>query len=133
MGGAMTVTLSHFCVYTIAHVDKLEMAVGKTKSKPFHEGHAWTTGRRLWLQAQAAGTPMPVVLADATDCSRLIYWGLLSDVVVDGTTTEYRVSGMRPIRPLHTPQDLILRSTGKPIASGFIRPYAICRTPTFLT
>lgn len=36
------------------------------------------------------------------------------------------------LRPGHAPQELILDTTGKAIADGFIRSYAICRTPAFL-
>ena len=32
----------------------------------------------------------------------------------------------------HAPQELVLRSSGKKIAPGFIRPYAICETPPFV-
>jgi hypothetical protein len=39
---------------------------------------------------------------------------------------------MRKIKGRHSPQDLLLKSTGKAIAPNFIKPYAICRTPSFL-
>ena len=34
--------------------------------------------------------------------------------------------------PASAPQELVLRSSGKKIAPGFIRPYAICETPPFV-
>jgi hypothetical protein len=75
---------------------------------------------------------MAVVFGDATDCSRLIYWGILTNVVAGDGETRYWVKSMRMIRGAHCPQELVLRSTGKKIAPGFIRPYAICKKPSFL-
>lgn len=72
------------------------------------------------------------MFADATDCTRLLYWGAISDIHIDDGGTSYSVEGLSPIGHGRTPQDLVLRSTGKQIAPDFIRPYAICRTPEFL-
>jgi hypothetical protein len=110
---------------------KLAEAVGRTNSTEFSEGHPWVTGYDLWRKADAAGEPMPVV-ADAADCSRLLYWGILTKVVIEGKNTRYSVKDVRKIEGKHVPQELELKSTGKKIAPNFIRPYAICKTPLFL-
>jgi hypothetical protein len=38
---------------------------------------------------------MVVVFGDATDCSRLIYWGILTNVVAGDGETRYWVKSMR--------------------------------------
>ena len=90
------------------------------------------TGLRLWREAQEDGTDVPVVFADSTDCSRLLYWGVLTKVTLAGETTQYTVDKLRPIPGRHRTQELSLRGTGKQIAPHFIRPYAICKTPEFV-
>ena len=95
------------------------------------ERKAWTTGYRLWNEAIGAGSVMPVIFADATNCSRLLSWGILTQVTIEGETTEYSVNAMRRIKG-RTPQELELKSTGKTIAPNFIRPYAIVKTPSFI-
>jgi hypothetical protein len=128
----MATQLREHCVYTIAHTDRLAEAARRGGPAPFHESSAWVTGRQLWQQAQAAGFGFPILLGDATDCSKLVYWGLLTEVEIEGNSTRYTVDRLRPLPGEHTPQELVLRSTGKRIAPNYIRPYAICRTPAFL-
>lgn len=124
--------LFEFSIYTIAHPDKLAKAASRKHVVSFHEERAWKTGYLLWIKAKAAGSEMSVVFGDATDCSRLLYWGILTGVIIEDKTTRYSVKQMRKIKGRHSPQDLALKSTGKNIAPNFIRPYAICRTPSFL-
>jgi len=124
--------LFEFSICTIAHPSKLDKAASRSRATTFLEARAWTTGYRLWSKAKAARVAMPILLADATDCSRLLYWGVLTGVVIEEKTTRYSVKQMRKISGRHSPQELLLKSTGKPIAANFIRPYAICRTPSFL-
>ena len=128
----MQQVLFEFSIYTIAHRDKLAKAASRRGATTFSEGKRWKTGYEQWSKAKASGVLMPVVFADASDCSRLIYWGILSDIVIEDTTTQYSVKQMAKIKGLHSPQELLLRSTGKAIAPNLIRPYAICRTPSFL-
>jgi hypothetical protein len=73
------------------------------------------------------------LLGDATDCSRLEYWGLLAGVEIEDEATRFTIDRVRPLPGSHTPQELVLRSTGEHIAPNFISPYAICRTPEFLS
>jgi hypothetical protein len=129
----MAVAFSEHCVYTIAHRDRLAEAARRGGPTTFEESRAWVTGRQLWKQAQAAGVSFPVLLGDATDCSRLEHWGLLTGVEIEGGATRFTVDRVRPLLRGHTPQELVLRSTGENIAPNFIRPYAICRTPAFLS
>lgn len=129
----MAPAFSEHCVYTIVHADVLAEAARLGVPTTFRESKPWVAGRQLWQQAQDAGIGFPVLLGDAADCSRLEYWGLLTGVEIEGESTHYTVDRIRSLPEGHTPQELVLRSTGEPIAPNFIRPYAICRTPAFLS
>ena len=75
---------------------------------------------------------MRVLLGDATDCSRLLYWGILTEIVISEEGTQFTVDRVRRLKARRSPQNLTLRKTGQRIAPGFIKPYAICRTPAFV-
>ena len=130
------------------------MAVRRGGSTTFRECRPWVAGYPLWQEAQRAQVGMPVLLGDAVDGGRLLYWGVLTRVHVKrGGTGEYNRLPYRgrliPIKPAdaatftvdrvrqfsqpHTPQELVLRGSGKHIAPGFTGPYAICRTPDFVS
>jgi hypothetical protein len=129
----MTKAFSEDCVYTIVNTDLLAQAARQGIQTTFPQSKAWVTARQLWQRAQAVGVGLPVLLGDATDCSRLVYWGLLTRVEIEDGATRFTVHRVRPLPGSHTPQELVLRSTGQHIAPNFIRPYAICRTPAFLS
>jgi hypothetical protein len=129
----MAQEFSDTCIYTIVSAKTLAEASVCGDAATFTEKKTWVTGYALWQKAVAVNLRMPIVFADAADCSRLLYWGLLTHVEVDnGVSTKYTVDRVRKLPGSHSPQELTLRSTGKKIALGFIRPYAICVTPSFL-
>jgi hypothetical protein len=127
----MQQTLFEFSIYTIAHPDKLAKAAARKVATGFSERKVWKTGYDMLNKAKAANAVIPIILGDATDCSRLLYWGILTKIEIDDETTRYSVKQIQKIKGKHSPQDLLLR-TGTAIAPKFIRPYAICRTPSFL-
>lgn len=63
---------------------------------------------------------MVVLFADATDCSRLVYLGVLDDIVVEDEQTSYTVQRIMTLAGYHRPPDLVLRNTGKAIAPDYI-------------
>lgn len=128
----MAQTFSDHCIYTIVSAKTLVKAATRGGAAAFTEKKPWVTGHNLWQKAVAENLRMPVMFADAEDCSRLLYWGSLTGIQFDGTSTRYTVDHVRKLKDRHSPQELVLRSTGKNIAPGFIRPYAICVTPPFL-
>ena len=124
--------ISRYCVYTIADGKKLAFAADNRKECAFEEKKSWVTGHSLWQNARLANEVMPVLLGDAADCTRLLFWGFLADLQIEDSGTSFVLDRVRRLEYRHTPQELVLRSSGKNIAPNFIRPYAICVTPPFL-
>ncbi len=126
--------LSATCIYAIVTRDVLDPVALDQTALTRTEARVWAEAARLFKEASQRERDLPIVLADAKDCSRLLYWGVLVDVVIarDAGTTTYTVDRLRPLRGTYTPQDLVLKSSGEPIAYGYIRSYAICETPGFL-
>jgi hypothetical protein len=131
-GAPMAMELAEHSIYTILHTDKLAKAVQDGGPETFQESRTWVTGQELWHRARAEGKDLPILLGDATDCSKLVAWGLLTNIEIEGEATAYTVDRVRRLTGNHRPQDLVLRSTGERIAPNYIRPYAICMTPSFL-
>jgi len=124
--------LSEFSIYTIADGKKLNRHIASGGRVTFKEKKKWVTGMHLWKQAVKGGVDIPVIFADAADCSKLVCWGMLSKVQIEADGTSYVVKSLTKLTSAHIPQELRLRRTGKKIAKNFIRPYAICCTPKFL-
>ncbi len=127
--------LSPFCVYTIRYQKDLDEAYRAGGSGEFTENKVWKTGHRLFQEAQTNGQRMPVVFASADVTDKLLYHAVLSDLVLDEaeSTTKYQFTHLTPIEgglPLST---LRLRSTNRQLSDNYIRPYAICHTPSFIS
>ena len=125
--------MSRYAVYTTIAVERLEMASrADESSEPLTEEKRWVSAKALLEEARAAGEDMPIIFSDSRDCSVLIRWAVLQDVVVGPANTTFRFARLAPLRE-HSTQELVLRSSGQNIAPNFIRPYALCETPAFLT
>jgi hypothetical protein len=124
------VEFAEFSVYTIRHIDKLRADI-RNGGGEATEARRWVGAADLLHRAQSSNRSMPILFADSTDCSNLVCWALIEKIEVEGKGTRYRFDHVLPLKG-RTPQELILRSTGKTIAAKFIRPYAICRTPSFI-
>ena len=127
--------LSPFCVYTIRHQKDLDEAYHGNGSDKFTENKVWKTGHRLFLEAERNGQRMPVIFASADVTDKLRYYAVLSDFELDEVnfTTSYQFTDLEPVKgdlPLST---LRLRSTNRPLSDNYIRPYAICHTPSFIS
>ena len=95
---------------------------------------SWRTGQKLFEQAKRSGQRMPVIFASADVTDKLLYYAMLSEIDIDETnsTTRYEFTQLEKIKddlPLST---LRLRSTNRPLSDNYIRPYAICHTPSFI-
>jgi hypothetical protein len=124
--------IADYCVYTIVDGKKLARVAKSGHSGEFEERKPWATANKLWQRARLAERTMAVLFGDASDCSRLLYWGLLTDIQIEDGATRFTVDRVRKLNGRHAPQELVLRSSGKKIAPGSIRPYAICDTPAFV-
>jgi hypothetical protein len=128
----MASPLADFAFYTILHPDRLDEIARSTTATELHETKRWVTAKRLFDEARASGHDVAVLYADAAfDCSKLLYWGLVQTLKVGPGGTTYTVRDLHPLRG-HRTQELVLRSTQANIAEGYLRPYAIVRTPNFV-
>jgi len=127
-----TRSIADSCVYTIVDGKELDRRFNKREASPFKEKKRWVTAGKKWLKGRSENMSMPVLFGDAAHCSRLLYWGLLTDLEVQDDGTSFTVDYLRKLNGRRKTQDLVLQSTGKKIAPGFIKPYAICYTPQFL-
>jgi hypothetical protein len=114
--------ITEYCVYTIVDGKRLARIGKDGHSGRFEERKSWVTASKLWQKARLANRAMPVLFGDAAHCSRLLYWGLLTDVYIHDDGTRFAVDRVRKLGGKHAPQELTLRSSGKKIAPGFIRP-----------
>jgi hypothetical protein len=121
------------CIYSIAHRDLLTAIAERGGAGSITERRAWTTGQKHLNAARSKRQDLALLLGDATDCSRILYHATVRDIAIEGEQTRVTFSDLRPIPTRRTPQELVLDSTGRNIAPDFIRPYAICRTPKWLS
>lgn len=131
MGKVMKI--SENCVYTIVSGERLKDVINHANNHEFSEKTRWVSAVKLLKEAKEQDTEMPVLFADACDCSRLLYWGFLKDITVTEEGTSYIIKRLYALKGEHKPQELQLLSSGNNIAEGYIRPYAICSTPEFFT
>jgi hypothetical protein len=120
-----------FSIYTIMHHDTLKRIAEIGRSALLYEKKRWVTGHQLFVEARKQGQEMAVLYADASHCSKLLYWGRLEGVDVDVDGTRYTVADLTPLSRRKT-QHLVLESSNQHIAEEFIRPYAIVHTPSFI-
>ena len=98
------------------------------------ENKVWKTGQRLFLEAKKHGQRMPVIFASADVTDKLLYYAVLSNLVIDeaSSTTSYQFNHLQPVKGDFPLSSLRLRSTNRPLSDNYIRPYAICHTPSFI-
>jgi len=85
-----------FSIYTIVDLSKLTIGkpITDTEKKP------WVTGQRLLEKAKGTQLGMPLLLGDAADCSRLLYWGILEKVELSSAGTTFAVDLVRKLAKL---------------------------------
>jgi hypothetical protein len=69
----MAQEISDTCIYTIVSAKILAEVSVRGEAATFTEKKTWVTGHALWQKAVAANLRMPIVFADAADCSWLLY------------------------------------------------------------
>lgn len=130
----MSQAISPFCIYTIRHNRDLKTKYRNGGTGEFTEKNRWVTGSELFLAAKDKDARVPVIFAAADTGGGLLYRAFLTDVEVNDTeaTTTYKFVELKPIDGKHPKSSLRLKSTNRPLSDDYIRPYAICFTPSFV-
>lgn len=119
-------------IYTIIDPQRLLAADrGVLPSKPLTEGRRWKAGQQALKDAHAAKRNLTIVFADARETSKLLFMAVLHSIELRGESTRFTFTRLQPLHG-RTKTELRLDSTGQFLRAGFIRPYAIVRTPRFL-
>jgi hypothetical protein len=126
---ATQIPLADVCVYTTISPDKLAEAV--RNKKPLLETKRWVSALRYIKQARTEGRRLPVVFADSRNCTRLIAWGTLKQIVVRADSTKFTLAGLYDLGSAKR-RNLVVLTTRAPIPVGHVRPYVLCKTPPFL-
>lgn len=124
----MATSFTDLCVYTIKRADDLVAG----RSDTFHEKRAWTTARRLLVEAERRGESVAVVFAEAENTDNLVAWAVLEDIQIPPDGTDYTFSNLRRFKKPLRPKTNLRKRNGEPLSAAFIRPYAICRKPKFV-
>lgn len=133
MGGYAHGPLSSYCIHTFRHSGELrrEAAVGGLHE--LTERKRWVTGHQLWTEARRTGERMPIIFSGADVHTGLFYWAIIEEIILNGEKgTACSYSNLREITPRRKLSELWLRKGNRQLSDDFIRPYAICRTPSFL-
>ena len=127
--------VSPVCVYTIVNTDKLDDLYKRGGKGPITENRNWATAYRLLQEAQRNNLRMLVIFSAAEHTSNLIYYANLETIKIDKkdsshAVTTFHVSDLTPFKdPKPKKTSVTVKSTGRPIPDGHIRPYIICKTP----
>ena len=126
--------ISPFCIYTMLHKQKLDEIFVNGGAGEATEKKLWKQGQRLLLEEQKDESDMLVFFSAADIASGLIYFAFLKSVEVDEelTRTKYKFSELTKLEESLPLSSLKLKSTGEPLSDSYIRPYAICYTPSFI-
>lgn len=116
---------------TLAPERVLEVDRGDEPSEPLFEKKRWVGAAKAFQEAEAQGEVYPLLLSDARNCADLVYWARVREIRLTEEGTWFRFSHLHGLEDCFT-QDLVLPKEGRNIAPGFIRPYALVRTPPFL-
>lgn len=123
--------LTDLCIYTIKHSNDLRATITKGGRDTYTERKNWARAKQLLDSAKRAGQRLPILFAPAEETFHLFAWALL-DEVVPGETTTYSFSELRLFTEQLLKTTLLKARDGEPLAEWFIRPYAICHTPSYL-
>jgi hypothetical protein len=122
-----------FCVSTIVEKKTLKQFEAKGSGQ-ITENSPWVTGAALLQDTLKIGAEMPVIFSDAAnDTETLLYWAVLRRIDIDGRQTVVSFDKFSRISGKHGRSSLTRRSPRKQIKPNYIRPYAICETPEWLS
>lgn len=123
--------LTDNCIYTIRRSRDLEECLANGRRGGFEEQREWKAGKQLLDEARRSGKRLPIIFAPAEDTRRLFAWALI-DEIASGPTTSYSFSELQLLADRPIKSVLKKARDGTQLNEWFIRPYAICQTPSFL-
>jgi len=126
--------LYNFCVYTMRNRQDLEFVMAGEGKASFRDNKTWKTAYELLKDAENKDQKMPILFSAADEHSGLIYFAQIEDIQVESNqSTLYTFSELIEFPNAKPLSSLTLKSTGKKLSDQYIRPYAICETPTQLS
>jgi hypothetical protein len=135
----MADSLAEDCVYTTHNSPDLERIIASGGVGELTESTYWRGGSEILRRADAAGERVAVLLSAAESKEmKIAYWALLTDVDPSESdergrrSTTYSFERLTRIDPVKK-SELHLINTGKRLSDDFIRPYSLCKTPSFLS
>ncbi len=127
----MSGILASSCVFALKNKTDLTKSEG-SDVVAWHENRPWSTAKQMLSDSVHNGTLLLVLLADSVDFGPVTHFGQLVTVDLDGDGTVYKVGGLRRLREPIPLQDVVVKSTAKPISIDDIRSYKLCVTPRSL-
>jgi len=114
--------------------EELDYIFNSDRKGTFYENKLWKTGKALFDEAYAQGLKMPILFSAADTNSGLIYYGILTSITLLETEnrTKYSLENLTKITVPKPLSSLYLKNSKRPLSDNYIRPYAICLTPSDL-
>lgn len=126
-------TISPQCVYAIKHSTALARDVAMGGQATYQEKRRWVGAKKLLDECRKTDMQLAIVFAPAEATRWLFACGILADVSLTSSGTEYSVTSLRLLpQQKYRKTDIRVRSTGKRIPAAYIRSNLICRSPSWL-
>jgi hypothetical protein len=127
--------LSKYCIYTMKNSKELDNIFNSDRRGKFYENRLWKAGELLFDESRNQNLLMPILFSAAEVNSGLIYYGVLTSVILleKDNKTEYSFKDLTKIAMPKPLSALYLKTSKKPMSNNYIRPYAICLTPLNLS
>lgn len=126
--------LYEFCVYTMRHQEDLGFVLAGDRKATFREKKSWKTARTLFEDSKYKSRQMPIFFSAADEQSGIIYVALIENILIDSEkVTNYTFSNLMKLRNAKPLSSLILKRNATRLSDNYIRPYAICKTPSQLS
>jgi len=156
-GGDSERNVTPFCLATIVATKAIESLLAAGTTAVFKDEHPWLVAQREFLTASKAGLRIPLLLAShgesVHDCE-FSHWAYINDIDVLELSgkrymTSIALSTLWEVSPLFTaidsvylkpPDEQLLREDVEggrtqriAITEQYMRPYAICESPGFIS
>ena len=120
------------CIYTTIAPEKLEKAARLRGATTFVVGQRMVKAKKHFMEAKNLGIEMGILFSDSRCCRNLLYFSRVVSISVQGKNTHIGVSNLRRLGKNRHTWELVKDSDGKKVSRGFIRPYAVVKTPGYV-